>query len=108
REVFHLLRWIEAEGVEELAGVSRIPRAVKRLCIPHQLVDPHPLRQLAILGEVADAAEHLDRMTNRVETEHTHRAALRAQQAEQMLDQRRLAGAVRADKAVHLTGRCKK
>ena len=72
------------------------------LRVAHQLVDAHPLRQLAFLGEVADAAQHADRVAHRVEAEDAHRAGGGAQQAEQMLEERRLAGAVGADEAVDL------
>ena len=72
------------------------------LRVAHQLVDAHPLRQLAFLGEVADAAQDADRVAHRVEAEDAHRAGGGAQQAEQVLEQRRLAGAVGADEAVDL------
>ena len=72
------------------------------LRIAHQLVDAHPLRQLAFLGEVADAAQHADRVAHRVEAEDAYRAGGGAQQPEQMLEERRLAGAVGAHEAVDL------
>src|SRR5215813_9246200 len=72
------------------------------LRVAHEFVDAHPLRQLALLGEVADAAQHADRVANRVETENADRSRLRAQQTEQVLEERRLARAVGTHEAADL------
>ncbi len=93
---------IERERLEQLARVRRIPCRMVGLRVAHQLVDAHPLRQLAVLGEIADAAQHADRVANRVEAEDAHRAGRGAQQPEQMLEECRLARAVGADEAVDL------
>ena len=102
REFFDLLGWIERERLEQLACVRRIPRRMEGLRVAHQLVDAHPLRQLALLGEVADATQHTDRIAHRIAAEHAHGSRLRAQQAEQVLDQGCLARAVGAYEAVDL------
>ena len=102
RELLDLLGRIQRERLEQLARIRRIPCRMEGLRVAHQLVDAHPLRQLAFLGEVADAAQHTDRVAHRVEAEDAHRAGGGAQQAEQVLEERRLAGAVGTDEAVDL------
>src|SRR5687768_9045315 len=72
------------------------------LRVAHQLVDSHPFAQLTLLGEIADTTEYADGVANRVETEDAHRSGGGAQQAEQVLEERRLAGAVGADQSVDL------
>src|SRR4026207_1046951 len=72
------------------------------LRVAHQLVDAHPLRQLALLGEVAEAAQPPAGVAHRVEAETAPRAISGAEQPEQMLEERRLAGAVGAHEAVDL------
>src|SRR5688572_32566420 len=78
---------------------------MKRVRIGHQLVDAHPLRELPFLGEIADTAQHANRVANRVEAEDAHRTGRGAQQPEQVLDERRLAGAVGADESIDLSSR---
>ena len=51
--------------------------------------------------------QHADRVGHRVEAEHAHRARLGLQQAEDVLDERRLAGAVAADQAEHDAARAR-
>src|SRR5678815_3710912 len=72
------------------------------LRVTHQLVDAHPLRQIALLGDISDAAEHADRIAYRIEAEDANRSRVRSQQSENMLDERRFPGAVGAYEAVDL------
>ena len=102
RELLDLLGRVQPERLEQLARIRRIPRRMEGLRVAHQLVDAHPLRQLALLGEVADATQHADRVANRVEAEDAYRAGGGAQQPEQVLEERGLAGAVGAHEAVDL------
>ena len=74
------------------------------LRIGHQLVDAHPLRQVAFLGEIADATQHADRLTHWIETEDAHRSGRSAQQSKEMFEEGRLAGAVSAHESVDLAG----
>ena len=58
-------------------------------------------REAVVLGHVADQLPDLEAVRGDVEAEHLGRAGRRLEQAEQDLDQRALAGAVRADEPDH-------
>ena len=53
-----------------------------------------------MLWVVADPRQHRDRIRDGIEAEDAHRAALRPEQTQDVLDERRLARAVGADEAV--------
>ena len=101
RQRADLLSRVEAEVVAQARRVAGVPARIEGRRVAHQLADGHPPRQAALLREVADSAEHAGGVAHRVEAEDPHPPALGAQQAQQMLDERRLAGAVLADEPEH-------
>ena len=52
------------------------------------------------LRQIADARQYGDRVGDGIEPKDAHRAAFRAQQPQNVFDERRLAGSVCADEAV--------
>ena len=78
-------------------GVRRQPRDAAH--VGHELGRRHVGRQAVVLGHVADELADLGAVPGHVQVEHDGRPAGRRDEAEQDLDQRRLAGAVRADQA---------
>jgi hypothetical protein len=97
REMAHLRVGREMKLFAQPLGVIVVPVRIKRRRVAHQLLDPHPARQVAVLGEIPDARKHRGRVRRRIEAHYAHLAAVRAERAEQVLHQRRLAGAVLAD-----------
>src|SRR5881394_4120574 len=93
-------RRVESELLAQLLGISLVPIWIKRPRIAKQFVHAHPERQIALLGKVANAAQHTDRVRDRVEAKHAHGAALRSQQTEDMFDKGGFARAVFADQSV--------
>ena len=100
RESLDLRRSVQRKRLPQFLGVRVVPSGIKRALIANQLLNAHPSRQVIFLGEIPDARQHSDRIGDRIVTEDAHRAAFRAQQAENVSDERRLACSVCADKAV--------
>ena len=92
-------RRVEAKLSAQLLGVSRVPLEIKRLRITEQFVHAHPERQIALLGKIANTAQHTDWVRDRIEAKHAHRAALCFQQTEDMFDEGGFARAVFADQS---------
>jgi hypothetical protein len=90
---------VEIEGLPQFLGISLIPIGKEGLGVPHQLADAHPVGQLAVFGEGADAAEGPHGIGDRVEAEDAHGPRLRLEQPQDVLDDGRLAGSVAADQA---------
>ena len=88
----------------QLAGEGIVPAWIKCPQILQELGDAHPVGKFAVLAQVADPAKHAHGVEHRVSAEDAHRALLGLQQAEQVLDERRLAGAILADQPEHGTG----
>jgi len=78
---------------------------MKRARVTHQLVDAHPAGKIVLFRQIANAREHADGIRDRIAAEHSHAPLLGPQEPEDVTNQRRLAGAVRADKAVHTAAR---
>src|SRR6185436_18159887 len=92
-------RRIEPELLAQLLGVLHIPFRIECPGVTEQLVDTHPSRKIGLFGEIADPSEHRRRTGDWIEPEHAYGPFLGAPEAEEVLDQRRLAGAVFADEA---------
>ena len=98
--VLILRRGVEGEHPPQLLRVRVVPAGVERARVADQLADGHPAGEVVLLGEIADPRQDGDRLGDGVEAEDAHRAAFRPQQAQDVLDERRLARPVRADEAV--------
>src|SRR5947209_8000694 len=79
----------ERERLPELLRVRLVPGGIEGARVAHQLVDAHPAWEIVFLRQIADARQDRDRFGNRIEAEHAHRSALRAQQTQNMFDERR-------------------
>ena len=101
REVFNFRFGIEIEGVPQFGGVRFIPGGEKGLRVAHEFGNRHPIGQVAIFGQVADASQRADGIRDGIEAEDADRARLGLEQAEHVLDDGRLAGPVAADQAEH-------
>ena len=51
---------IQVEHFTKFFGIGFVPRWKKRLRVPQQFAHAHPIRQVAIFGQIADAAERAD------------------------------------------------
>src|SRR5438876_5404062 len=92
-------RRVEAELSAQLPGVGRVPLWIKGLRIAEQFIHAHPKRQIALLGKVANPAQHTDRVRDRVEPKHADRTALCFEQTEDVFDERGFARAVFTDQS---------
>jgi len=101
RQALDDLACVELERLPQELGIAFIPARIESPREPEQLIDAHPFGQLVHLGQIAHARQDAGGIFDRVEPEHGYVARLCAQQAQQVLDQRRLAGAVRAQQAEH-------
>ena len=105
RQVLDLRIAVEIECLTQFLGVLVVPVREERLRVPHQLADPHPIRKVTFLGQIADAAQRADGILNRIETEDSHRSRLSLEHSQDVFDERRLAGSVAADQAEHTAAR---
>ena len=90
---------VELERFDELVRIGLVPLRVKRLRIAQQFMNSHPLGQIAIFGEIADAAEDFDGIGHRIEREDADTAGLGFEQAKDVADQGCLPCAVFADES---------
>ena len=97
REASDPLAERQAEVGDPLAREVVVPRRVELAAELQRVGHGEALVQRVLLGDEADPGEHRVRLVARVVPEHPHRAGGRARQADRELEQRRLAGAVRAD-----------
>jgi hypothetical protein len=105
REGFDLLPRVQLELFQEFVGVVFIPAWIKGLRIADKFVDPHPTRQITAFRQVANPAQHPDRIGHGIKTEHAHGSRLLLEHAEQMLDERGFSGTVFTDQTEHRTAR---
>src|SRR3990172_6335362 len=93
-------RGVQCERLPQLFRVRIVPGGIERSRVANELVHAHPAGEVVLLGEIADPRQDGDWIGDGIEAEDAHRAAFRAQQAQDVLDERRLARAVCADEAV--------
>lgn len=67
-------------GLPQFLRVRIVPSGIKRARVPNELVDAHPARKVALLGEIADPRQDADRIGDGIEAEDAHRAAFRQKQ----------------------------
>ncbi len=95
-------RLAEADVVEHLVGAADrlVARQAGELARErHERRGGHARHVAVLLRHVAEAAAHLERLLRRVEAEGRHLPAVGRQEAEERLEEGRLAGPVRAEKA---------
>ena len=98
----------EIHQLEQIAGAIAADRRVEAVDLGDErqrLRRRQAIEQREILRHDADAALDRHRIGERIDPEDAHRARGRPQQPGQALDRRRLAGAVRTEKAVEAAGR---
>src|SRR5687767_3742349 len=95
---------IVPELIQERSLGLLIPAGAERREVVERRAYGHPRIKGDAVGHVGDARLDVDFVPRRVEAEHSHLAACRAQQVEQALDRRRLARAVPAEEAVAAAG----
>ena len=89
------------------AGVRRlvVPARVELAADAQHLLDGEAAVERVLLREEADVRQSLRSVAARIETEHAHGAGARPRQPDGETEQRRLAGAVRADERGHAPAR---
>src|SRR5688572_8186568 len=100
RQVLSLLCQVESELPDQRRLEVAIPPRAVGGEVGQGIVDGHPRIERHLIGDVREQRLHLDLVAHRVESEDTRLAAGGAEQIEQALDGRRLAGAVSAEQAV--------
>src|SRR4026207_720222 len=90
---------VEGEGGAQLLGEVRVPTGVEGAGIADELADAHPAGQIGVLGDIAKAREHAGGISAWIAAKDADRALLRAEEAEDVFDESRLAGAVDADQS---------
>jgi hypothetical protein len=88
---------------QQPVDLGLVPAWIEAAEIGQQLGRRESLEQVALLGHIADACARGVVQRQRVLAEQLHRAGLGLAQAQQRLQQRRLAGAVAAQQAHDLT-----
>ena len=99
-EVLDPRRRVQGERSPQLLRVGIVPGGIEGARVANELAHAHPAGEIVLLGEIADPRQDADRVGDGIESEDAHRAALRSQQAQEVLDERRLARSIRTDEAV--------
>ena len=82
-------------------GERVVPVRIQLSSQPERLGDPEPARQRVVLRDEADVRQHRPRLGARIVAEHGDGACGRLEQSDRELQERGLAGAVRADERRH-------
>ena len=93
---------IEVEPLEQVVAALRVQAAAQRPEQVDRLAAGEVRPQADVTGHVREAAVQVDGVAPRIAAQHGRRSGVGAQQPEQHPDRRGLAGAVRAEEAVHL------
>ena len=101
REVLDFCIGIQRERLSQLLRVSFVPGGIERARVANELVDPHPGGKVVLFRQVADARQYGDGIGDWIKAEDAHRPAFGPQQTQNVFDERRLAGSVRADEAIN-------
>ncbi len=104
RQVRRVLARIEPEPLEQGALGRAVPARAEGREVVERLAHGHPRIERDVVGHVGDARFDGHFCLARIEPEDAHRAARWAQQVQETLDRRRLAGAVAAEEAVAAAG----
>ena len=100
REVAGLLSHIQTELRQKRALGVPVPAAAERGEVVEGLPDRHPWIERHVVRDIGDPGLHRDLVARRVEAEDARLAARRAEEIQQALDRRGLAGAVATEEAV--------
>src|SRR5262249_24982276 len=76
-----------------------IPGGIKGARVAHEFADAHPVGQVILLIEIADAAENAGRVGNGIEAEDADTAGTWPQQTKEVLDEGGFAGPIGSDEA---------
>ena len=101
----HLLRRIQVEPLDQLVAVWLVDLALHLTEQMQRLGAGQRRPQACLARNIRQPSMGGDRVATAVQTEDLRPAGTRVDQPEQEPDRRRLAGAVRAEYAEHLTGR---